>query len=209
MKTLSKYKELIARMPVEEQSFTTKRSTWEDKIEAGILDNIFEGKKTVKISRQDLFLKCTVEEFIYKVIMWGYPRGMRGHQNDVLIFKNLAEIIKTVNIPERQLFGEEDLENTFNQLFTIPGLGISTISKLLYFRTHKYGEFEALILDERLMRVFNNNIFEELSQLKGLRADNARKKYFDYLKVMHQTALQMNVAPANLEMFLFTFGNNL
>ena len=124
MKTLFKYKELIAQMPVEEQSFTTKRSTWEDKIEARILDNLFEGKKTIKISRQDLFLKCTVEEFIYKVIMWGYPRGMRGHQNDVLIFKNLAEIIKTVNIPERHLFGEEDLENTFNQLFTIPGLGI-------------------------------------------------------------------------------------
>ena len=59
------------------------------------------------------------------------------------------------------------------------------------------------------MRVFNNNIFEELSQLNGLRADNARKKYLDYLKVMHQTALQMNVAPAQLEMFLFTFGNNL
>src|SRR5690606_31427958 len=209
MMTLRKYRHLIAEMPVEDQAFTTKRSTWEGKINAHILNHIFEGQDTVKISRKDLSTNNDISTFIYKVIMWGYPRGMRGSVNDRRIFDQLEKIIPIVNLPSRALLSENDLDTTLKRLSDIPGLGISTISKLLHFRTHKYGAYDCLILDERLMRIFNANLFAEFQGLGGFRYDNACLKYLGYLKTMHEVSLQLDVKPANLEMFLFTFGNNL
>lgn len=209
MKSLIAYKDLIAKMPLMEQSFTSKRSTWEGKLDARILDRLFKEQNAIKISRHDLFTTNEIEFFICKVIIWGYPRGMRGSVNDKNIFNQIEQIIPIVNIPERGMLGEKDLEPNLTKLSAIPGLGISTISKLLYFRTHKYGGYDALILDERLMRIFNGKIFEEFTELGNFRYDNACSKYLDYLKIMHKTALQLNVPVANLEIFLFMFGNNL
>lgn len=209
MNSLTKYRNLIAEMPVMEQAFTTKRTTWNGKVDEPVLDRLFDGKVARTISRNDLFSKCPIEDFVYLVIFWGYPRGMRGSLNDKNIFSKIEEIISIVNIPERGKFAEGNLQAILKKLSDITGLGISTISKLLYFRTHKYGDYDALILDERLMRIFNNKIFEEFSELGNFRYDNACSKYLDYLKTMRQTALQLNVSPAKLEMFLFIFGNNM
>lgn len=209
MKSISDYKELIAQMPVQEQSFITKRSTWFGKIDDKILDRIFEGEDAIKISRQSIFLTCNISDFIYKVVMWGYPRGMQGRINDKLIFERIATIIPIVNNPNRGKYSEDDVESVLMSLFALKGLGISTVSKFLYFRTHQYGVYKSLILDERIMRVFNNNIFEEFSEVGRISPENGRKKYLDYLKVMHKTAGQMEVEPDKLEMFLFTFGNNI
>lgn len=209
MNSLTKYRNLIAEMPVMEQAFTTKRTTWNGKVDERVLDRLFEGKAIRTISRNDLFSKCPIEDFVYLVIFWGYPRGMRGSLNDKIIFNKIDEIIPIINIPQRGKFTEEDLQPILKSLSSVPGLGISTISKLLYYRTHKYGDYEALILDERLMRIFNNKIFAEFSGLENFRYDNACSKYLNYLKTMRKTALQLRVSPAKLEMFLFTFGNNL
>ena len=209
MKSLIAYKDLIANMPLGEHAFTSKRSTWEGKIDERILSMLFEEQNSIKISRHDLFTTNEIELFIYKVIIWGYPRGMRGSSNDKKIFDQMEKIIPIVNLPQRALLSENDLDTTLKQLAGIPGLGISTISKLLYFRTHKYGNYDCLILDERLMRIFNANLFSEFQGLGGFRYDNACNKYLSYLKAMHEISLQLDVKPANLEMFLFTFGNNL
>lgn len=209
MKSLLKYKSLISNMPFEEQCFTTKRSTWEKKIEKSVLDRLFGRRKSLTISRNDILQKCPIDDFVYLVIFWGYPRGMRGHKSDVEIFKRISEISEIVNNPMRGKQSAIEAQNTLEKLQTFQGLGISTISKLLYFRTHTFDGFQALILDERLMRVFNNNVFEEFSELENFRTDNASKKYLHYLKVMHRTAEQLTVTPEQLEMFLFVFGNNL
>lgn len=209
MKSLTYYRNLISEMPLLEQAFTTKRKTWDGKVDERILDRLFKGKETLAISRNDLLNKCPIEDFVYLVVFWGYPRGMRGSVNDKIIFNKIDEIIPIINIPQRGKFTEEDLQPILKSLSSVPGLGISTISKLLYYRTHKYGDYEALILDERLMRIFNNKIFAEFSGLENFRYDNACSKYLNYLKTMRKTALQLRVSPAKLEMFLFTFGNNL
>lgn len=209
MKTLNEYKDLILAMPVKEQAFTTKRTTWEKKIDSKILDEIFKGKSELKISRENVLTNCPLNIFIYYVIMWGYPRGMRGQANDAEIFKNINLISEIINKPKRNSLKEEDWESIRKSLSSIKGLGVSTISKLLYFRTFKFGDFNALILDDRLLRVFQNGEFKEFEKLKNLKRTNAMSGYLFYLDVMHETAKEIGVSPENIEMFLFTFGNNL
>lgn len=209
MKTLNEYKDLILAMPVKEQAFTTKRTTWVKKIDSKILDEIFKGKSELKISRENVLTNCPLNIFIYYVIMWGYPRGMRGQANDAEIFKNINLISEIINKPKRNSLKEEDWESIRKSLSSIKGLGVSTISKLLYFRTFKFGDFNALILDDRLLRVFQNGEFKEFEKLKNLKRTNAMSDYLYYLEIMHETAKEIGVSPENLEMFLFTFGNNL
>ncbi len=209
MKTLNEYKDLILAMPVKEQAFTTKRTTWKKKIDSKILDEIFKGKSELKISRENVLTNCPLNIFIYYVIMWGYPRGMRGQANDAEIFKNINLISEIINKPKRNSLKEEDWESIRKSLSSIKGLGVSTISKLLYFRTFKFGDFNALILDDRLLRVFQNGEFKEFEKLKNLKRTNAMSDYLYYLEIMHETAKEIGVSPENLEMFLFTFGNNL
>lgn len=209
MKTLNAYKDLILAMPVKEQAFTTKRTTWVKKIDSKILDEIFKGKSELKISRENVLTNCPLNIFIYYVIMWGYPRGMRGQANDAEIFKNINLISEIINKPKRNSLKEEDWESIRKSLSGIKGLGISTISKLLYFRTFKFGDFNALILDDRLLRVFQHGEFKEFEKLKNLKRTNAMSDYLYYLEIMHETAKEIGVSPENIEMFLFTFGNNL
>lgn len=209
MKTLNEYKDLILAMPVKEQAFTTKRTTWVKKIDSKILDEIFKGKSELKISRENVLTNCPLNIFIYYVIMWGYPRGMRGQANDAEIFKNINLISEIINKPKRNSLKEEDWESIRKSLSSIKGLGVSTISKLLYFRTFKFGDFNALILDDRLLRVFQHGEFKEFEKLKNLKRTNAMSGYLFYLDVMHETAKELGVSPENIEMFLFTFGNNL
>ena len=209
MKTLNEYKDLILAMPVKEQAFTTKRTTWVKKIDSKILDEIFKGKSELKISRENVLTNCPLNIFIYYVIMWGYPRGMRGQANDAEIFKNINLISEIINKPKRNSLKEEDWESIRKSLSGIKGLGISTISKLLYFRTFKFGDFNALILDDRLLRVFQHGEFKEFEKLKNLKRTNAMSHYLYYLEIMHETAKEIEASPENLEMFLFTFGNNL
>lgn len=209
MKSLNKYRNLIAEMPVDEQAFTTKKSTWESKVEKHILDRLFDGRENLTISRANLFSKCPIDDFIHLVVFWGYPRGMRGHRNESKIFQEIPRLSELLNNSLRGKQTEESLSGLLTELNKVSGLGISTISKLLYFRTHRFGFYSALILDERIMRVFQNQLFKEFEELKQISRVNAYSKYIDYLKVMHLIAMQLDVAPDNLEMFLFTFGNNL
>ena len=66
-----------------------------------------------------------------------------------------------------------------------------------------------MILDKRLMDVFNKNIFDEYQSISIIRPDNAHKKYINYLEVTHNLSLSMNTKEENIEQFLFIFGKNL
>jgi hypothetical protein len=79
---IDKFEVLISNLPVRQQSFTTKRTTWktaEDKIDwlGAINDKLFDFKETLIISRQDIFISNkSIRETILKTIYWGYTAGM-------------------------------------------------------------------------------------------------------------------------------------
>jgi hypothetical protein len=212
---ISDYKTLICSLPVRQQCFSTKRSTWEASERkfgwlSTINDRIFENQKTVTISRQDIFdTENTIQEVIIKTIYWGYTRGMRGiHFNEIM--HNISDL-ETI-LQDLKSGDHLDTQN-FNELIKaykkIYGLGLSTFSKLLYFSKIKFNKIPCLILDQRLIDVFANEIYTDYLPIKDISYFNAEKKYLDYLDITYKLSVDLNTHGENIEQFLFIFGNNL
>ena len=76
--------------------------------------------------------------------MWGYPNGMRG--------KNLSNIYKSIETIKRYVIKYRyDGEKLFEKLSGIKGLGLSTITKILYFFQIKCGNQYIPILDSHVI----------------------------------------------------------
>ncbi len=211
---IDNYKILISNLPVRQQSFTTKRNTWriaESKIDwlADLNDKLFDNKEALNISRQDIFnSNNSIRELILKTIYWGYTSGMRGNN-----FVNILQNIHTLETAFRNLKGKENLTSIdFNDLTkamkNVSGLGLSTYSKLLYFLDIKFDDNPCLILDQRLIDVFANKVYDDFS-LNGITYSNAQKRYLDFLKLVNKKSLELGTPGENVEQFLFMFGNNL
>lgn len=211
---ISAFKTLIANLPVRQQSFTTKRTTWE-KAEKEIEwlrklnDNLFNDKKIITISRQDIFETTDLRELIIKTIYWGYTGGMRGN--------HFVNILKQVSLLENTFSKLKQKQNSTSNDFTelskifknISGLGLSTYSKLLYFLQITFNDNPCLILDQRLIDVFATKAYSEYNSIKSIRYDNAEKKYLDFLQLTNEVCKNLGTEGENIEQFLFIFGNNL
>jgi hypothetical protein len=212
---MKRFKNLVANMPVNEQAFTSKRATWEKYVKDfpvlnDMIDGVFGHSSIVEISRQDLFElaeKQKVREFIFSTILWGYSAGMRGnHFPGILrslsrIEEALSKCIENKNI--------KNWKDHYQPVTAIDGLGLSTYTKFMYFLKMRIENYPALILDLRLIDVFNKGIFNEFRELKGIRYDNAPDLYPRYLQLMETTATMYDLMHDNVEMFLFEFGGNL
>lgn len=173
------------------------------------MDEIFDDKEVLRINRGDVFNSNTnIERFILLTLMWGYPTKGRGNNIDRMLepkhFDYLANVLQhfkdNVNMPSHQI---ED------HLGIVPGLGLSTITKFLYFLDITIDNQPALILDNQIIKVINSKRFEELQPLKGIRYNNGLQRYPDYLCEMNLIADKLNVDHGQLEYFLFTFRNQL
>jgi len=212
---IDNYKTLISNLPVRQQSFTTKRSTWlkaENEIFwlTDLNDKLFGDQKTLHISRQDIFnTSNSIRLSILKTIYWGYTGGMRGNH-----FINILKNIPILETAFKELKNKANLTNSDFDYLTktfkdIPGLGLSTYSKLLYFLGIKFNDNPSLILDQRLIDVFTSKIYDEFSTLGRINYNNAESKYLEYLSITDKLAHELETDGENIEQFLFIFGNNL
>lgn len=211
---IDRYKVLISNLPVRQQSFTTKRATWqkaENEINwlKQLNDYLFSDKSTLSISRQDIFETTDLRETIIKTIYWGYTGGMRGN-HFVNILKKIDLIENTLNrLRQTERPTIEDF-NTLTKTFkNFTGLGLSTYSKLLYFLQLTFNDNPCLILDQRLIDTFASEIYSEFKTLSDINNYNKERKYIDFLKLSNQLSKKLETAGENIEMFLFVFGNNL
>ena len=202
------YIHLIQSLPVADQAFTIKSSNWQKALSDFHFQEIFNGAENICLSRKDVHDTNNIELFILKTILWGYPKGMRG-KNFENIYSNLIALSAILNLPDRAFLKTDDLYEIQNRLQKIEGLGLSTYSKLLYFRDFKFDGVPALILDERLIRVFKNNVFEEFDSLAKISQYNCVKLYNAYLHIMSELSKQYKVSGEQIEQFLFIFGNHL
>jgi hypothetical protein len=209
------YQDLIQNLPVKQQSFTTKRTTWR-KAEKDIdwlssyNDSLFSQNGILFTSRQDIFnSKKSITELVLKTIYWGYTRGMRGN-HFVNILKNLPRLesilLEFTNNPALTVKDFIYLVDSFKD---IPGLGLSTYSKILYFLKVSFNNNPCLILDQRLIDVFASEFYMEYSTLKRINYSNAESYYLDYLAITKSLANDLKTDGENIELFLFIFGNNL
>lgn len=206
------FKNLIKAMPVDFQSFDINCKSWENIAQNQIIDKIFKAtsNNVLTVSRFDLFhTECNLNEFVIKVLMWGYPTKGRGinietflqPENYLPFIEKLNEAVKKKNITMSEVL----------ELLNTKGLGFSTLSKILYFKEITIESKQTLILDRRVINALASGRFadQDIEIFKNLKYENAIKHYVEYLKFMETLASQMNTQADNIEMFLFMFGKNL
>ena len=194
--SISNYKDFIRSFPYKKQSFLIERKNWGE-ITFHHLEKIFStygNGEMVRLNREMLFEDAeSTEEFIFKVLLWGYPTRGRGNNIEKLLEKENLEELKI--ILEKYKNNNVSTEELVEDVSKIKGLGISTVSKFLYFLNAKIDSFKALILDDQILNVINRKRISELNQLSSLKREQALKKYSKYLEKMSELSKELECEP--------------
>ena len=205
---ISDFRNLIKELPFYNQSFSIKESIWKNDSQSELISKVFDNKKSITLNRYDLFNSSyNLPEFIIKTLMWGYPTKGRGNNIDIMLldenFKKLTNI----------LIGCTETDITFSEIEKmvkeVNGIGISTITKFLYFLNTSIEGNRAVILDKQIIDIIHSGKYEEFKSLKNIRYDNAFKKYAEYLTIVNNLSRELKVKPDQIEFFLFVFGKSL
>jgi hypothetical protein len=204
---LSNFQDLIQNLPVDKHSFEIFSKNWEETNQTKLVEVIFNNNDSVTINRFHLrYSTSNIASFVIKTLMWGYPTKGRGSNIDLLFENDNFE--KLVLILKGYCRNKISLTQLIEDVSGIKGLGQSTITKFLYFLETTVDGYQALIFDEKIVRVLKSGRFDEFYQFKDLKTINLNC-YADYLSVMHQIANEMHVEADKIELFLFLLGNNL
>ena len=149
------------------------------------------------ISRKEVFEEKDNARKAILVLLWGFPNGCRnsdeGHRN---VVKSVLEIAVEDN--DRNL-----TKTMFNAMMAPKGIGLSILSKMLYFFEYKVDGNCALILDSKVMKSLR--AFPEFKNVTCKRAGRF-ERYTSYVNRMTEIANKMNgVTPDQLEYFLFRY----
>lgn len=207
---ITDFSNFIREIPYEYQSFEIRKDVWKNLDRQLTITRIFAEKDVITISRYDLFNSTgDIEEFIIKVLMWGYPTKGRGKNIDNLLkARNFDKLITILTTSYHK--GTITIDE-IKELLKIDGLGLSTLSKFLYFLRLKIDSLTALILDQRVISTLNSGKYSdsEIEKFGSLKYKNAIDFYLDYLSFTHKLANQINAEVDQIEIFLFEFGSNL
>lgn len=208
---ITDFAELIRCMPFREQAFDVKYKNWNVSNQTQKINDIFNNKETITISRSDLLNSyMNTDEHVIKVLMWGYPTKGRGNNID-----SFLEQEKFKSFIDKLELAKKDVHISIHIIKDLmknsTGLGFSTLSKILYFSKINYEALPALILDLRVISALKSGRFEDsgIEQFKNLKYENAIKYYGNYLEFIHRLAGKINTDADRIEMFLFEFGSNL
>ncbi len=211
---LAAYTELIKQMPYRDQSFETQRAIWEpyrnNHFFSDFYSSTFTKAETVILSREDLFVISKEDSYtaIFSIILWGYPRGYTRANNmarSFPLFLKQTEFLAKWLSDQKQITMEE-LTEVLNRC---KGIGLSTLSKLLYFFNASVAGNKSLIMDARIISVLKQAKFKELQSLSGVREHNKEQFYPEYLRISTLLSKMNGYEADQLELFLFMFGNNL
>ncbi len=205
---IENFKEFIREFPYKNQSFDIKRQNWKIESQQQAIDWIFRKNDTITLNRNDLLNSVfDLESYIFKTLMWGYPTKGRG--------KNIEKMLETENLERLKKilsnykWKEISIEQLRKDIKSIPGLGLSTMTKFTHFLDTTIDGNKAVILDIQIIEAINTGRFEEFNHLKGITYENAPKRYPEYLKTINELSKSLEAVPDQIEMFLFTFGRTL
>lgn len=208
--SIFEYQDFIRYFPYKKQAFHIERKNW-NKIESRCLIRIFSiygDRERMRLSRALLFdHSVSMKVFILKVLLWGYPTQGRGNNIEKLLEKENFE--KLQSILEKYKNNDVSTTQLVNDISEIDGLGISAMSKFLYFLNTKIDGHKALILDDQIIRILKDKRIKELSDLSHLSRHNAVNKYSEYLNKINDLSKQLKCEPDQIEIFLFSFGKNV
>ncbi|MBV6512523.1 MAG: hypothetical protein FMNOHCHN_02030 [Ignavibacteriaceae bacterium] len=202
---IEEHKNLILNLDVSRKRILTKRNSWKrfEDIDENLrtLNNLIfkEESNDLILTRDTVFDEKNINIKLLLIYYWGFPRG--GRKN---YFKNYMSIhAKIIKIFEEKGSNNIDLSKVLFKELKPTGIGISTLSKLLYFCKFTINNRLCLILDERILSVIKADSFAELSNL-SLKGDTF-DTYKNYVETIHKLADRIEAKPDQIELFLFLF----
>ena len=205
---IENFKEFIREFPYKNQSFDIKKQNWKIESQQQAIDWIFGENDTITLNRNDLLNSVfDLESYIFKTLMWGYPTKGRGKNIEKMLESENLERLK--KILSNYKWKEISIEQLRKDIKSIPGLGLSTMTKFTHFLDTTIDGNKAVILDIQIIEAINTGRFEEFNHLKGITYENAPKRYPEYLKTINELSKSLKAEPDQIEMFLFTFGRTL
>ena len=222
MKSIEKYADLIKALPVGGQFTRIKKDgVWrrfaneipeirDTVIE--ILDSDDSEAQHIKISRDDIKKESNVRKKIVKILMWGYPGGGRGRnvQNILNSLDALSKNLQFKNNKDKNFDSVKDAFKAVKKIDSskeIDGLGLSTISKFLYFFNKKINNIPCQIYDKKVIdSLKENHQIEELSERNNW--DRKDNDYKEYIELLFNLSATIECSPDQIELFLFMINNS-
>lgn len=216
MVSIKKYAGLIKSLPVGGQFTKIKKDSkfWDPtktefsddvkEVVKAVFDECSGDEKYINISRDDIKKTSDTKKKIVKILMWGYPGGGRyGQVQNILL--NMDVLTNWLEKIECNNFGS--VRNALGNLSEINGLGLSTISKLLYFFDVKIGNIPCQIYDGKVINSLNKN--HQIDELAG-RNDWGRTypDYEEYIDLLSKLSKNCECSPDRIELFLFMINNS-
>lgn len=225
MASIKKYAGLIKSLPVGGQFTKIKRDSqfwnrtdfFDDekevvkvvKVVKDVFDECSGDEKYINISRDDIKNTSVTKKKIVKILMWGYPGGGQYDQvknilQNMDVLTNWLERIKDNNFDSvNNALPHAVLGNELK----INGLGLSTISKLLYFFNVTIGDCPCQIYDGKVIDSLNKN--HQIDELSS--RNNWRRTYDDYenyINLLSKLSENCEYSPDQIELFLFMINNS-
>jgi len=207
---ISKYRELICRLPVRAQSSSAKEVSWFAK-QNPFLDHayryVFEIENGfIEIDRQEIFDEQNPMHRFLKTIFWGYPTKGRGN-NLKNVMSNSTQILMILEEFKGKNMTKVEYHDVITRFATIKGLGASTWTKFFYFFELSIEDKQTLIFDNQIIQSLKRCQFNDFDKIKHLRKENANH-YLEYIRCLNNVANDIECTPEQLELFLFYFNNN-
>ena len=168
--------------------------TWLQEILSSLYD---DNRGGYYVSRGEIFDTADETTRLVKLIYWGYPKGI---YNIPMILYRSSDIIRILPNYNTKLTREE-FHHLYQQLDDIKGLGISTISKILYFWGISVGASQCVIVDKNVLEC--RHLFDEFGNIpREMNAEN----YLQIIKKINRIATDIHARPDQVEYFLFNVG---
>lgn len=234
MSSIKKYEEIVKSIPVRNHSVIVRKENWikNDSLHTRLtknnqfqnnnddllnsLEKIFKNAQNgqIEISREDIFKEEDLEKKLIMVLLWGYPTGGRGNNiADILYSRNeLIPRISDFIENHEKMINSKDFKNLFytqnkngEKREKIKGIGLSTMSKILYFFEIKIDNNPCLIYDSQIHLSLQRNQIDEFYDYPW------KKNYasfFHYLEVINKCSEEIKTEPDALELFLFLYNTH-
>lgn len=199
--------------PLTDSKFVYKKERWTNlNAEFKKLIQDFEDKEITRQNVIDAYKEYYADhsngfmKAFLLTMVWGFAdTGYGTHRTNKYISENgnINKINEAIDIIQQN--GQDNLKNAFKKLKEIKGLGVSYLTKILYFATRaKYEENYALIFDIRVAAALVKlTTPREIYAIVNVGPSSKFSDYHNFNTLIHKLAKENDVEADQMEMYLF------